>query len=117
MIVIDNICPVCGNRRQLVFLESERGDDLPEDSPWRVVCGSCQNHLADYFRVEESRRSERRFMGIMNGCVNQRERSIQTARQIVQSVRTIQRQLKLDSSQQAHVLEAPLSGPTHRSIG
>ena len=95
MIRINNICPVCDGHETLEFDEDFYGPDFPQDDPWNVVCGTCQDKLADFYQVEESRRGERKFIGIMTGCVNRRERSIEAARRIVQFGRQRQRQLKI----------------------
>ena len=95
MIEITNICPVCEIQETLEFEDDFYGPDFPQESPWRVVCGDCQDKLADFYQVESSRSGDRKFIGIMTGCLNRRARSIETARRIVQFSRQTQRQLKI----------------------
>ncbi|BBO74439.1 hypothetical protein DSCW_18560 [Desulfosarcina widdelii] len=68
MIGIINQCPICDSVNVLEFSEKDRGDDLPEDSPWSVPCGDCQKKLYEGISGILCGKSDGLYVDILFGC-------------------------------------------------
>ena len=68
MIAITNKCPICDAVTVLEFSERDRGDDLPEDIPWRVPCGDCQKRLHNGIAAVAGDNLEDLYVNVLFGC-------------------------------------------------